>query len=581
MVTFSMVTGNVTEYTYDEFNRVLNTTEKLSATTINETVNSNYDANSRPLTVTTNGQATTFVYNNMGQMTSRTLPGSRTVTYTYKDTGELDTVDGADTYKKAFGYDTQGRMSTFTTYQDANTPEVTTQAYNGRGLMTSKTYDDDNATTYTYNDDGQLATRVWDRNITTTYGYDNAGRKLTIDYSDSTTDITYTYDWMSNVSTVADAEGTRTFAYNYTTTGHPGLVSVTVPGIVNRNVNYTYDSYGRKTAMILKNNSTPEFTNNYAYNATSGRLATVGDGTYTANYTYQSGTGLLTQNQITRDSDSAVMTTHNRTYDTRTNNYHQLTAANTTGQTTRTYTYVYNSKDQRTKLTLPDGTYWDYTYDSKGQVASGIKYDSSDNPISGQYFGYNYDLIGNRIWEKDGTSANQVDYTTNLVNQYSQRQPPTPAPTESFTYDTDGNILTSRGWNNTWNGENRLIETYNDTVGKKLEFVYDYLGRRIEKKVYTGTSGTTWTLSTTQKFVYDGFKQIAEYNASDVLQKSYTWQPVVQDVPLWVKDSTNYYYYIVDGNKNVRAMVDTTGNLVASYDYNAFGKITSSGTYSA
>ncbi|MFA6714804.1 MAG: hypothetical protein WCS27_05470 [Victivallaceae bacterium] len=33
------------------------------------------------------------------------------------------------------------------------------------------------------------------------------------------------------------------------------------------------------------------------------------------------------------------------------------------------------------------------------------------------------------------------------------------------------------GWNNTWNGENRLIETYNDTAGKKLEFVYDYLGR--------------------------------------------------------------------------------------------------------
>lgn len=52
--------------------------------------------------------------------------------------------------------------------------------------------------------------------------------------------------------------------------------------------------------------------------------------------------------------------------------------------------YTYNTKDPRTCLTLPDGTYWDYTYDTKGQVVSGIKKDSSGNSIAGQYFSYSY-----------------------------------------------------------------------------------------------------------------------------------------------------------------------------------------------
>ena len=466
-----------------------------------------------------------------------------------------------------------------------NTPQVTTWNYNNRGFMTSKVYADSKGTGYTYTADGQLASRTWARTssgspLVTGYTYDNAGRQLAIDYSDTTPDITYTYDWMGNISTVADAEGTRTFTYDYTTSGHPGLASVTVPGIVNHSINYTYDGYGRKTGMSLNNNSTPVFANSYAYNSVTGRVATVGDGTYTANYTWQDGTGLLTQNQI-RDNSDDVITTHNRTYDTRLNNYHLLSTSNTTGATTRTYTYEYNTKDQRTKLTLADGTYWEYTYDDKGQVVNGIKYDVNDTPISGQYFGYNYDMIGNRVWEKDGSEVNQIDYTSNLVNQYTQLQPPSPAPAESLTYDDDGNITSAPGQGVTliWNGENRLIEA--QTATGKVEYAYDYMGRRFSKKVYTGTPGN-WTLASHQKFVYDGYKQIAEFDGmnSDALVRSYTWQPVDLDVPLWVKDGANYYYYIVDGNKNVHAMVDVSGSEVAQYDYNPFGKIIAdSGTY--
>jgi hypothetical protein len=46
-----------------------------------------------------------------------------------------------------------------------------------------------------------------------------------------------------------------------------------------------------------------------------------------------------------------------------------------------------------------------------------------------------------------------------------------------------------------------------------LEFVYDYQGRRIEKKVYSG-SPSAWSLVTDAFFVYDGYLQIQSLNAN-------------------------------------------------------------------
>ena len=658
--------GNVVEYVYDEFDRVTTITEKYGETVINEIVNSNFTANGQPLAVTTNDKTTTYVYDNMGRRTSVTLPGGRTVNYTYKDTGELATVDGAETYKQSYNYDSQGRMHTLTTYKNASTPQVTTWNYNNRGFMTSKVYADNKGTTYTYNADGQLATRVWARGITTSYTYDNAGRQLTVDYSDTTPDITYTYDWMGNPATVADAAGTRTFTYDYATSGHPGLVSLTIPSIVNHNISYTYDAYGRKTGMSLKNGSTAIFANSYGYSSATGRMATVGDGTYTAHYTWQDGTGLMAQNQIKRDSDSSVITTHNRTYGSRLSNYNLLSVSNTTGAATRAYSYVYNTKDQRTRMTLPDGAYWEYTYDDKGQVISGVKKDAAGNVIPGQSYGYNYDGIGNRNTTKHGMFGNQdtdaitQTYTSNSVNQYTQITTPGIAPVvgeadtdtkvkvirndsnaaasgeqvittdrdgvyfmgmfknvdnsnsaqtipytvyaiktdynnnkqfvqkasssytvpkrmQAYTYDTDGNMLINGEWTYTWNGENRMIEAVK-TDDTKIEFKYDFMGRRFEKKKYSWVS-SVWQLDSTEKYVWNGYNIVAIYNASDVLQKSMLYGLDINGGLqtaggvgglLFVNDVVNSKTYlpVYDGNGNVRVYLDSADNSVAAeYDY--------------
>ena len=100
-------------------------------------------------------------------------------------------------------------------------------------------------------------------------------------------------------------------------------------------------------------------------------------------------------------------------------------------------------------------------------------------------------------------------------------------------------MLTRNGWTQTWNGENRLIKAEKGTA--KLEFAYDYMGRRIFKKVYNGE-----TLTSHIRFVYDGYKLIEELNAlnNNAVLRRYTWSPVGLDTPLSVYDAAaNATYY--------------------------------------
>ena len=144
------------------------------------------------------------------------------------------------------------------------------------------------------------------------------------------------------------------------------------------------------------------------------------------------------------------------------------------------------------------------------------------------------------------------------------------ATPEVPTYDLDGNLLSYDGWTYTWNGEDRLVSATRGTT--RLEFAYDYMGRRFEKKVYENNVLTKHSL-----FIYDGFKQIAEYDAlnSNALANTYLWQPVGLDVPLL---RNNDEFFVSDANKNIVALIDTTGQVTDTYVYAPFGNCTHAGT---
>ena len=60
----------------------------------------------------------------------------------------------------------------------------------------------------------------------------------------------------------------------------------------------------------------------------------------------------------------------------------------------------------------------------------------------------------------------------------------------------------------------------------KVEFVYDYIGRRVAKRVYT-YGGGQWTLTKHRKFVWAGWLMLMELDSSGGTEQCGTgYQPV-------------------------------------------------------
>ena len=545
--------GNVTTYTYDEYNRNTGTVEKAGETVVN-TVAMTYDAAGQILSQAVNGQTTTYAYDVVNRLRTTTLPGNRVIVEESWPTGELKRLSGADTYTQEWTWDpVWGTQATLTTWKEDAIPQVTTWVYNNRGFNTAKLYADNNGPTYTYDADGNMLTRTWARGIITTYTYDAAGRMTEQSYSDDTPSITASYNFLNQPLTITDAAGVRTLTYN----SQSRLENETIPGIMNNMGNsYSYDAYGRRILRRLNTNGVAQAVSGIAYDV-KGRVASIGNGADTLHYAYRPGLSQL-DTATWRNSQDAVLNSRTYAYDA----YHRLTGINLNNASEVAYTL--NDKDQRTAASYAVGGAWSYSYDDKSQVTGAIGNNTT--------FSYAYDGIGNRLTAAEGSDT--WSYTSNLLNQYTAINSNQP------TYDADGNMLTTGdGWLYTWNGENRLIRAENsDTL---VEMAYDYMGRRVEKKVSSKGLFTfyNWNVDKHYKFAYDDYKLIAVYDAANnnALLMTFTWQPesVGLDVPVSMAYDGNTYYYVTDGNKNVTGLLDQAGNRVAEYVYGPFGQLLS------
>ena|GEM_PF-2942093 len=99
----------------------------------------------------------------------------------------------------------------------------------------------------------------------------------------------------------------------------------------------------------------------------------------------------------------------------------------------------------------------------------------------------------------------------------------------------------------------------------------DAFGRRVEKVVDDGDTEIT------TRFIYDGFRVVAEYDGGGTLLRKYVYGPGI-DEPLAMiavdGPTETWYYYHFNGLGSVIALSDANGDLVESYSYNVFGSPT-------
>jgi RHS repeat-associated protein len=171
---------------------------------------------------------------------------------------------------------------------------------------------------------------------------------------------------------------------------------------------------------------------------------------------------------------------------------------------------------------------------------------------------YSYDPVGNRT-----VSLGVSSYTTNASNEL------TATPGVTYTYDSNGNILTktdSTGTTSyTWDFENRLASLTLPGTGGTVTFKYDPFGKRIYKSSSSGTS----------IFAYDGDNLTEETNSSGAVVARYTQTNEV-DEPLAMLRSGATSYYEADGLGTITSVSGSAGSLAQTYGYDSFGKQTSS-----
>ncbi|MGD9162620.1 MAG: hypothetical protein PVG39_29710 [Desulfobacteraceae bacterium] len=219
----------------------------------------------------------------------------------------------------------------------------------------------------------------------------NTGELTDIDYSDATPDVGFTYDRLGRETTITDAVGSRTFAYNPT---NLQLETETISGLYNKVFTRTYDTVdvkGRNTGF----NTGADYSVSYGYDADTGRFETVGwnvDGvTDNAIYNYVPDSYLL-QSMTT---DSGLTTTYsyepNRNLKTSVQNSYNV---NLISQ----YDYQYDAIGRRTSVknsgqAFTQAAFNIYGYNDRNELIGsnrylGININDTSNPVTEEYRSY-------------------------------------------------------------------------------------------------------------------------------------------------------------------------------------------------
>jgi len=222
-----------------------------------------------------------YEYDARGRITSETLPGDSTVTYSYGSNGRTKTVND------------NGKQTTYTYDAMGNLKQVQGPAYL-------------NKVTYKYFSNGGIKSAVA-AGSTWTFGYDNRGNRTSINDPDAGT-TTYTYDAFGRETARTDARGV-VFVTNYDYLGRVTSTSASQSGNTET-VTYQYGTSGtgqsRLTGKTLGN-----FISSYEYDQ-YGRLTMESNGVHSVSYQY-SASGLVSR--MTWDPNNSTDRYVDYTYD--------------------------------------------------------------------------------------------------------------------------------------------------------------------------------------------------------------------------------------------------------------------------
>ena len=434
-------------------------------------------------------------------MKTRTWARGITCTYNYDpNTGEMIGVTYSDsTPAVAFAYDRGGRQKTIT-----DAAGNRTRSYNVAGDLQAEEIFEGILESMRVNVifDGFLRRQF----LGVSRQIGRGGSQLTTQ--------TYTYDSTSRLETITSGSQTATYAHHPTS----GLLNTT-SFTGGTNIARSYDSLGRLQSITTTPAAGGVQSYTYTYNDLNQRTrVTREEGTYWS-YVYNDRGELTSGKKYWVDNTPVWGNQTEYSFDNIGNRNAANSGGNPLGQL-RQSAYTANSLNQYSQRTVPGAA--DITGTATGN--STVSVNDGATARKGDYFYKELSVDNsaapvnaavNVVGARNNFGAGGEDAVTEMGGSVF-----VPQAMEVFTYDDDGNLTSDGRWNYTWDGENRLISmeaiaAIPVTAKRRLEFSYDWMGRRIQKKVYVLNVGAgTYQLQSTTKFVYDGWNLIAELDGN-------------------------------------------------------------------
>ncbi|MEU6426623.1 RHS repeat-associated core domain-containing protein [Microbispora sp. NPDC046973] len=501
------------------------------------------------------GKTTKFGYDQNGNLASVTDPMGRSATYVHNRAGQLTSVTDLTGETTTLAYrhgqlagatDPAGGKTTF--FSDAAGRRIAITAPDG---ATSRVvYDARNQVTQTVDPLGH----------TLTFGYDDTGNLRTLTDARQHS-ITWNYDDSDRVIGFTDPLG-RSSSTTYNAAGRP-VTTVSRKGTVTQ---VDYDTLNRPTRISYGvSGTTAESRTTFSYDAFD-RLQQVTDTATTAPATF--GYDDLDRTTQVTTANGAI----GYTYDAA----QRLATMTATGQAPVTYTYddagdvtriaqgAQQTDIQRDgsgrvdRLDLPGSWSQNYTYDTRNRItAVTYEHGTTVKGVLNQAYGPTGDLV-----EATGDFARIALPQAVAGLTYDDANRLTSRGGQTLTYDNDGNLTNDGTTTYSWNARGEL--TGLNRTGLSAAFGYDPLGDRDRRSV----------AGSTRNYLNGQGNPVteAEGNGSvTTLLSGGTDRWLARTSP------TGTRAYLTDPLGSVLALGDASGQITASYAYDAYGNTSASG----
>ena len=495
----------------------------------------------------------------------------------------------------AFGNMTRVQVCASSAERDGYTAPVTLASYTYEGNVNN----------------GRLAKMTYGNGDSVSYTYDAFDRQRTAGYNDGTT---YHYDYSGDNDLarqyVTDGSGAVTEQYSYQYDSLGRLIhsrQLTGGGTLVQLTQHMYDNANRLTSQSWQFGG-DTFRQSYTYTGQNsdgkqvdGTISAItttipGQSVITSTYGYNDLRQLTSKGVTVPDQNGKQTKVYDRSY-----TYDRIaeddgcnwmgtrlaSTGYTFGSSSRSFTYTYDAAGNISRIVtagtnVPKAAQSkEYGYDAQGQLVS-------EKNSSKTTFLYAYDTAGNiRSITKDGTVTKSFGYTnpswpdllTSVTANGTTKDVLYEGQSQTSDLPSSGNPITyynGKDYTFTWTKGRQLASATVD--GKQVSYTYDMSGVRSGKQVYTTSNQrtTTYTYTTLSGKVMR--QQWETRNSDDTVYQAmqsleFVYDDGNQPFAMIYKhgQTTELYYYVLNAQGDVIALLNANGALVASYNYGAWG----------